>query len=70
MPQAISSPFFLIGRISWKTEKAKRALLLIKRTVEEEQILGGICAASEFLAAHGFLNRVKHTNNGTESLTK
>jgi len=59
---------FLIGGSSWKEEAAKEVLPLVQKTLDEDRILGGICAASEFLAVNGFLNQVKHTSNGRESL--
>lgn len=61
---------FLIGGNSWKSESANLVLPLVQKTLENNKILGGICAASEFLAAHGFLNHVKHTSNGLDSLLK
>lgn len=59
---------FLIGGTSWKEEKAREVLPLIQKTIEKGKVLGGICAASEFLGANGFLNNIKHTSNGLRSI--
>lgn len=59
---------FLIGGNSWKKEQALSVLPLIEITQQKEILLGGICAASEFLATKGFLNTVKHTSNGINSI--
>lgn len=59
------SALILVGGTGWFTnEKAKRVVPLIQKAVDTEKVLGAICDASVFLAAHGFLNAVEHTSNG------
>lgn len=59
---------FLIGGKSWKTEQAREVLPLVQKAIADKKVLGAICAASEFLGANGFLNNVKHTSNGVDSI--
>ncbi|MFA7435886.1 MAG: DJ-1/PfpI family protein [Bacilli bacterium] len=58
---------FLIGGYSWVLKEAKKVVPLIEKTIKENKLLGAICAASEFLAANGYLNKIKHTSNGLVS---
>ncbi|MDD4760382.1 MAG: type 1 glutamine amidotransferase family protein, partial [Bacteroidaceae bacterium] len=58
----------LIGGDSWRTEQAERVTSIVKDAVKRGKTLGGICGAASFLAAHGFLNKVKHTGNGLDNL--
>ena len=39
-----------------------------KLPLKTKKVVAGICNASVFLGAHGFLNNVKHTSNGLEYL--
>lgn len=58
----------LIGGDSWKTKDAERLVPVVDNAIKLEKVVGGICAAASFLAAHGFLNKVKHTGNGLDNL--
>lgn len=65
-PQTFAG-LFLIGGYTWRQDEAKKVLPLINRAVEQGVPLGAICAASEFIGVHGYLNQVKHTSNGVNS---
>ena len=59
----------LIGGFGWLDKKeAEKVVPLVRRAIEQGIIVGAICNAAAFLAAHGFLNAVKHTGNGLEQL--
>ena len=58
----------LIGGMSWFTPEAEQLVSLVKTAIENQKVVAGICNASVFLGAHGFLNNVKHTSNGLEYL--
>lgn len=58
----------LVGGKSWKSPETKALLPLIKDSHARNIVIGAICGASEFLGAYGFLNNVKHTSNGLESI--
>ncbi len=51
----------LIGGTNWFGEEGVKTLPLIRAAIEKKAIVGAICDASIFLAAHGFLNNVQHT---------
>ncbi len=59
----------LIGGMSWCTPDRRRTgivaplIPVTQRAVEREILVGGICDASTFLGAGGWLNAVKHTSN-------
>lgn len=58
----------LIGGMSWLTPEAEAIAPLVKDAALNQKLVAGICNASVFLGAHGFLNRVNHTSNGLEYL--
>lgn len=58
----------LIGGESWKSPEAECVASIVRKAIEQGKVVGGICAAASFLAAHGFLNDVKHTGNGVDNL--
>jgi len=58
----------LIGGDSWKSPEAEYVASIVRKAIEQGKVVGGICAAASFLAAHGFLNNVKHTGNGVDNL--
>lgn len=53
----------LIGGMQWQSEEAEQVVPLVEDALRKGKIVGGICNASLFLGAHGFLNQVKHTSN-------
>ncbi len=58
----------LIGGMSWRKDEAKTVGVLVKKALDKGKVVGGICDASVFLGAMGFLNNVKHTSNLLEDL--
>lgn len=58
----------LVGGKSWKNPETKQLLPLLEKMSANGIVMGAICGASEFLGAFGFLNTVKHTSNGLESI--
>ncbi|MEG2791331.1 MAG: type 1 glutamine amidotransferase family protein [Odoribacter sp.] len=56
----------LIGGMQWFSPEAELLLPFIKATIANKKLVAGICNASVFLGAHGFLNEVSHTSNGLE----
>ena len=58
----------LIGGMSWFTPEAEQLVPLVKRSIENNKLVAGICNASVFLGKYGFLNQVKHTSNTLEYL--
>ncbi len=58
----------LIGGMRWRSDAAAGVVPLVRRAVERGKIVGAICNAASFLAAHGFLNVVRHTGNTLEQL--
>ena len=67
MPEDYAA-LILIGGTQWQSEEAERVAPLVSKAIENGRIVGGICDAASFLAAHGFLNHVRHTGNGVEQL--
>ena len=59
----------LIGGTGWQSAEAERVAELAQRARERGKIVGGICNGASFLAAHGFLNEVRHTGNTVERRT-
>jgi putative intracellular protease/amidase len=58
----------LIGGKLWQSAEAKALLPLVENAYQKKIVIGAICGASEFLGAFGFLNNVKHTSNGLDSI--
>ena len=59
----------LVGGMSWFTgDAAAGTLPLVRRALERNIVVGGICHGSMFLGVHGFLNTVHHTSNDLEEL--
>ena len=61
-------PVRSIGGMSWATPEAERIVPLVREALSHGILVGAICNATSFLAAHGFLNGVRHTGNGLEML--
>ena len=58
----------LVGGMSWATPEAERIVPLVREALSRGVLVGAICNAASFLAAHGFLNAAEHTGNTLEML--
>lgn len=58
----------LVGGMSWQKSEAEEIVPLVGEALSRGVLVGAICNASAFLAAHGFLNDVRHTGNTLEML--
>lgn len=58
----------LVGGMSWFTPDARLVVPIVKKAIENNKLVAGICNASVFLGMHGFLDQVKHTSNTFEYL--
>lgn len=58
----------LIGGLSWQSAEAERLTPIVERAIAAGRAVGAICNAVSWLAAHGFLNGVRHTGNTLEML--
>lgn len=60
----------LVGGMSWERPEAAAVAPLVHKAMERGLLVGAICNACSFLAAHGFLNAIRHTGNTVEMLRK
>ena len=60
----------LAGGLNWDTPEAEKIVPVVKEARRRGLLVGAICNAASFLAAHGFLNDVRHTGNTVEMLQK
>lgn len=68
MPDSYAA-LVLIGGFGWlDAAMADRVAPIVRRAIESDRIVGGICNAASFLAKYGFLNDIRHTGNGVEQL--
>lgn len=58
----------LIGGMRWNAPEAEKVVPLVQKALQEGRIVGAICNGASFMAAHGFLNNIKHTGNTLEQL--
>lgn len=58
----------LAGGMGWRTPEAEPVAALVRQALARGLTVGAICNAASFLAAHGFLNDVRHTGNSLEML--
>lgn len=56
----------LCGGLAWMEHKNDGVLPLVDYAVKHRIPVGAICNACNFMAEHGYLNRVKHTGNTLE----
>lgn len=56
----------LVGGMSWATPEAERIVPLVREALSHGILVGAICNAASFLAAHGFLNGVRHTRTASK----
>ena len=60
----------LVGGMAWFSPEALPVAALVEKAIRDNKVVAGICNASVFLGANGFLNNVKHTSNGLNYLKK
>ena len=60
----------LAGGMGWERPEEEKFVPLVTETLRRGLPVGAICNAASFLAAHGFLNEVRHTGNTVEMLQK
>lgn len=60
----------LVGGMQWQSDAAQRIVPLVGEALSRGLLVGAICNAASVLAAHGFLNDVRHTGNTVEMLKK
>lgn len=58
----------LAGGMGWDRPEAESVAPLVRQALERGLVVGAICNACAFLAAHGWLNEVRHTGNTIEML--
>ena len=58
----------LVGGMQWNSPEAEQVEPIVRKALENGKIVGAICNAASFMAAHGFLNDVKHTGNTLDQL--
>lgn len=58
----------LVGGTRWDSDEALQVIPIVEQALKRGIIVGAICNAASFLAAHGFLNHVRHTGNTVEQL--
>lgn len=69
LPEACAG-LILVGGMQWQSEAAQRIVPLVGEALARGIVVGAICNAASFLAAHGFLNSIRHTGNTVEMLKK
>ena len=67
MPEDYAA-LILVGGMQWQSEEAQRVVPIVRAALARGVLVGAICNAAAFLAAHGFLNGVRHTGNTVEML--
>ncbi len=58
----------LIGGFGWSSPMAEKVVPVVRNAIANGKTVGAICNAASWMAAHGFLNTVRHTGNGPEQL--
>lgn len=67
MPQDYAA-IVLIGGYSWNSQEAQQVIPIMEQAIANHKIVGAICNGASFLASCGFLNQIKHTDNGLDQL--
>jgi len=62
LPEACAG-VILVGGMQWQSPEAEAVAACVREAVARGLLVGAICNACAFLAAHGFLNDVRHTGN-------
>lgn len=65
---ATCAGLILAGGMGWERPEAAKIAPLVAEALQRGLTVGAICNAASFLAAHGFLNEVRHTGNTVEML--
>lgn len=60
----------LVGGLSWRSPEAEEVWPIVCEARRRGLLVGAICDACTFLAAHGCLNDVDHTGNTLEVLSE
>jgi len=60
----------LAGGMGWERPEAEKIVPAVDEALRRGMVVGAICNAVSFLAAHGFLNEARHTGNTVEMLQK
>lgn len=60
----------LVGGMGWQGPGAEQVVPLVEQALGAGIPVGAICNATLFLAAHGFLNGVRHTGNTVEEMRR
>ncbi len=58
----------LAGGTGWQSPEAEQVAPLVAEALGRGLLVGAICNATLFLAAHGFLNDVRHTGNTAQMM--
>ncbi len=58
----------LVGGMGWQRPEAEEVMTLVREAHARGLLVGAICNACAFLAAHGELNDIRHTGNTVEML--
>lgn len=69
LPEACAG-LILVGGMQWQSEAAQRIVPLVGEALARGIVVGAICNAVSFMAAHGFLNGIRHTGNTLGMLQK
>ena len=69
LPEACAG-LILVGGMQWQSEAAQRIVPLVGEALARGIVVGAICNAVSFMAAHGFLNGIQHTGNTLGMLQK
>ena len=54
--------------MQWNSPEAEQVVPILQKAMQQNKIIGAICNAVSFMAAHGFLNDIKHTGNTVQQL--
>ncbi|MCM1150466.1 MAG: glutamine amidotransferase [Alistipes sp.] len=65
---AACAGLILAGGMGWDAPEAAKIVPLVEEARRRGLLVGAICNAVSFLAAHGFLNDARHTGNTLEML--
>ena len=60
LPEACAG-LILVGGMQWQSEAAQRIVPLVGEALARGIVVGAICTAVSFMAAHGFLNGERRT---------
>ena len=69
LPEACAG-LILVGGMQWQSEAAQRIVPLVGEALARGIVVGAICNAVSFMAAHGFLNGLRNTGNTLGMLQK